>query len=71
MAGNMELTVPVSVKRESRYFIASCDILDVHSQGTTAKKANLVEALRLFIETCYEMDTLDDALRGAGLHPEP
>jgi len=67
---NIEMTVQIKVKKEGAYFIASCPLLDVHSQGRTKKKAieNLEEALQLFTETCYEMGTLDEVLKDAGLH---
>ncbi len=64
------IRVPVRVKKEGRYWIASCPALDVHSQGGTKSKAleNLREALELFLETCIEMGTLGEVLREAGLH---
>lgn len=66
----LELTVPVSLKKEGEFFIASCPVLDVHSQGKTERKAmeNLKEAMTLFLETCFEMGTLGEVLKEAGLH---
>lgn len=48
--------------------IASCTLLDVHSQGETNEVAikNLIEALRLFIELCFEHRTLDQVLKDRG-----
>jgi len=67
---NIEMTVQIKVKKEGVYFIASCPVLDVHSQGRMKKTAveNLVEALQLFMETCFERGTLDEVLKDAGLH---
>jgi len=67
---NIELTMPISIKEEGGYYITSCKVLDIHSQGKTKKKAisNIIEAVQLFIETCYEMGTLDEVLKDAGLH---
>jgi len=66
----LELTVPVKLKKKGEFYIASCSVLDVHSQGKTERKAmeNLKEAIRLFLETCFEMGTLDEVLREAGVH---
>jgi predicted ATP-grasp superfamily ATP-dependent carboligase len=52
-------------------YISSCDLLDVHSQGRSEKEAldNLVEALQLFVETCYEQGTLEQVLKAQGLLP--
>lgn len=49
-------------------FISRCPLLDVYSQGRTKKKAidNLKEALKLFIESCYERGTLGKVLRQSG-----
>jgi len=66
----LELTVPVKLKKEGGYYIASCPVFDVHSQGKNERKAmeNLKEALTLFLETCFEMGTLSEVLKEAGLH---
>ena len=66
----MRFVLPVEIKKEGKWYVASCPVLDVHSQGRTPEKAmaNIREALRLFLETCYEMGTLDEVLREAGLH---
>jgi predicted RNase H-like HicB family nuclease len=66
----LELSVPAKVKREGEFHVASCPVLDVHSQGKTERKAmeNLKEAMTLFLETCFEMKTLDEVMKDAGLH---
>ena len=60
--------LPVIFSREGKWFIASCPLLDVHSQGTTEAKAksNLVEALQLFIESCFERGTLHELFEESG-----
>lgn len=66
-----QMKVPATVHRDGDVFIASCELLDVHSQGRTEKDAldNLIEALQLFVETCYEEGTLMQVLREQGLVP--
>ena len=66
-----EMKLPARVHQEDGWFIASCDPLDVHSQGKSDDEArrNLVEALQLFIESCYERGTLDTVLKQCGLKP--
>ena len=66
-----DMRVPALVKQEGELFVAHCAALDVTSQGPSEQKAlsNLVEALQLFIETCYEMGTIDQVLKEHGFHP--
>jgi predicted RNase H-like HicB family nuclease len=68
---SLRIEVPVAVRQEGGVYYSSCDVLDVHSQGRTEKEAmsNLLEALQLFVETCYEQGTLEQVLRAQGLHP--
>ena len=66
-----QLTVPFSKKVDNGWHIASCDVLDVHSQGRTDREAveNLREALQLFITSCYERGTLQQVLMDCGFEP--
>ena len=43
-------------------------MLDVHSQGYTEEEArrNLAEAIKLFVVSCFERGTLDEALKECG-----
>lgn len=68
---NFELKVPVEVYKGSTAFIASCAIFDVSSQGKTPVEAkkDLVEALTLFVTTCFEMGTLDEVRKECGFKP--
>ncbi|PIE59308.1 MAG: hypothetical protein CSA32_04505 [Desulfobulbus propionicus] len=65
---NIEMRVPVCMQQEGDVVIARCPLLEVASQGCSEKeaRANLVEALSLFIETCIEMGTLDTVLKQSG-----
>ncbi len=66
-----DMRVPALVKRVGDMFVAECSPLDVFSQGPTKEKAldNLVEALQLFVETCFEMGTLGEVFKECGFHP--
>ncbi len=60
-----------NVKQEGKWYIASCLPLDVHSQGHDEGEAlrNLAEAIKLFVESCYERGTLDQVLKDCGFTP--
>ena len=61
------------VKREGSWFVAHCPPLDVTTQGRSQAQAkkNLEEAAELFLTSCIERGTLDQALRELGfLHVE-
>lgn len=59
------------LKRESGWYIAHCPPLDITTQGRTASEAkkNLLEASQLFILSCLERGTLDQALKELGFVP--
>jgi predicted RNase H-like HicB family nuclease len=59
------------VKREGDWFIAHCPPLDLASQGRTLTEAkkNLIEASQLFIISCLERGTLEQAMRELGFVP--
>jgi predicted RNase H-like HicB family nuclease len=60
-----------TVKREGDWYIAHCPPLDVTTQGRSAAEAreNLREASELFIVSCLERGTFDQALRELGWKP--
>lgn len=60
--------VPVKTTKRRNWILASCPILDVHSQGDTVVQAkkNLAEALSLFFISCFERGTLDIVLKECG-----
>lgn len=68
---NFHLNLPVKIIKKKKWFLASCQILDVHSQGDTQEQAkqNLIEALSSFLISCYEMGTLEDVLKQSGFKP--
>ncbi len=60
--------LPVKIVKRKKWVLASCPILDMHSQGETEEKArrNLSEALSLFFASCFERGTLDAVLKERG-----
>lgn len=71
IAVQFSANMPVKLTKRKKWVVASCPILDVHSQGETEKKAkkNLKEALTLFFISCFENGTLDAVLKGCGFKP--
>jgi predicted RNase H-like HicB family nuclease len=60
--------LPYTIKARKKWHVASCGILDVHSQGETKDKAveNLKEAVSMFLVSCYKRGTLEDVLKECG-----
>jgi predicted RNase H-like HicB family nuclease len=67
-AVQISLRAPYSFSKEGAWIVASCEPLDVVSQGRNEREAmqNLVEALQLFIEDCFEEGTLEQVLKECG-----
>ena len=72
MESGMDLTVPAEIWRDGGHFVSCCPPLDVYSQGSDKKTAldNLVEALQLFIGSCIDRGTLDQALKDCGFEAD-
>jgi predicted RNase H-like HicB family nuclease len=68
MQASMEFILPVRVRKKGKWFVSSCQLLDVHSQGRTRAEAerNLRDALSSFLSSCFERGTLEDVLRDSG-----
>jgi predicted RNase H-like HicB family nuclease len=67
----MTFTLPAVIQKRRRWYVASCPLLDVHSQGSTEPDAqkNLVEALVEFFLSCFERGTLTQVLHDCGFMP--
>lgn len=67
-----ELAVPAEVREDGDHFVSLCPPLDVYSQGPSEEAAldNLVEALQLFVESCFARGTLDQVLKDCGFEPD-
>ena len=66
----------VYLNKEGNWYVATCPLFDVGSQGRTEEEAlrSVEEALQLFFETCADMGTLGQVMREVGMHapqPEP
>jgi predicted RNase H-like HicB family nuclease len=63
--------LPYKMTKRPKWFLSSCPILDVQSQGPTLEtaKKNLVEAISLFLISCIERGTLDEVLNKCGFVP--
>lgn len=61
------------VRHEGDTWVSGCPSLDVYSQADTAEeaKAALREAVELWVESCLERGTLEQALREVGWHFMP
>lgn len=72
MKASVEFTLPALVRKKGKWYVSSCEALDVHSQGHTRDEAerNLKDALATFLASCFERGTLDAVLRESGLHLE-
>lgn len=66
---SLTVNLPAKIIKRRKWYLASCPILDVHSQGETQDQAkhNLIEALSLFFISCLERNTLDAVLKDCGL----
>ncbi len=64
----IEMQLPVLLQKKEKWFVSSCPILDVFSQGETEEQAknNLIEALSLFLSSCYEHGTFEAVLQQCG-----
>jgi predicted RNase H-like HicB family nuclease len=58
------------LKKEDGWHIAHCPPLDITTQGRTEAEAkkNLIEASELFVVSCFERGTFEQALRELGWH---
>jgi|SRR5208283_1142549 len=59
-----------TIKRQRRWYIAHCPPLDITTQGRSEEEArqNLIEASELFVVSCFERGTFEQALRELGWH---
>jgi predicted RNase H-like HicB family nuclease len=64
----VKFLLPVQYKQDGEWVVVLCPTLDVASQGRTHKAAHaaIIEAVSLFLETCFEMGTLGEVLRNQG-----
>ena len=65
----IKMKVPILVEKDEPGYVSRCPPLDICSQGETKKEAreNLIEAMQLFVESCFERGVLDSVLKDCGL----
>jgi len=65
------MKLPLKLEKKGEWFISSCPIIDVYSQGKTAKEAkeNIIDAVSLFFLSCFERGTLDAVFKECGFRP--
>ncbi len=72
MPDTVEISVRLRcfVRPEGDFWVSGCPSLDVFSQADTADEAKsaLREAVELWVESCLERGTLEQALREVGWH---
>src|SRR6185369_1349445 len=70
---SLDVRLTCFLQRRGGLWGAGCPALDVHSQGPSETEARrfLEEAVRLWIESCVERGTLEQALRELGWEPSP
>jgi predicted RNase H-like HicB family nuclease len=72
VADTVEITVKLAcfVRQEQRGWVSGCPSLDLFSQGDSEveAKAALEEAIDLWLESCFERNTLARALQELGWH---
>ena len=68
MQGVLQFNLFGVAHREGGVYFAHCPPLDITTQGRTLSEArdNLIEASELFVISCLERGTLDQALRELG-----
>jgi len=56
------------LKKQDDWYVAHCPPLDITTQGRTESEAkkNLIEASELFVVSCFERGTFEQALRELG-----
>ena len=70
MASSITVTIefPVLIKDKGEYFVASCESLDIHAEGSSRREAKrrIMDALDVFVSTCIEMGTLEEVMKESG-----
>lgn len=65
---NIQFSLPVTILKEGKYFIAYTPVLDISTSGKTFEEAKkrFDELVCLFFEELIEKKTLDKVLTGLG-----
>ena len=70
-AQQIDFKLTAVVRKRRKWYLATCPVLDLASQGPTAEKAmaNLKDAVLGFVADCFERGVLDEVLKNAGFGP--
>jgi predicted RNase H-like HicB family nuclease len=62
------VSFPIEIKKEAKYYLASCPTLDVWAYGNNQQNAveSLKDTLQLFLTHCFDQGTLEIVLKGCG-----
>ena len=65
------LRVPMELRKDGTWVYSTCRPFDVHGQGKNETEAveSLIEALQLFVESCFERGVLEKVLKDCGFRP--
>jgi hypothetical protein len=65
---NFQASLPITFLREGKRFVAYTPALDLSTSGTTFEqtKKRFTEAVRIFLEECYKLGTLEEVLLDLG-----
>ncbi len=65
---HFSLQVVADIRKEKGVYYIGSGAFDIHSQGNSEDEAreNIIEAIQLFIESCYERGVLSEALKELG-----
>ena len=68
---DMKVRLPFSIRKKGDWFVSRCPLLDIFSQGRSRDEAirNGVEAVSLFLLSCYRRGTLEAVLKECGFQP--
>jgi len=64
----IDIKLPIIIEKKEKWYVSSCHILDMYSQGDTENEAknNIIEALTIFLQTCIEHGTIEAVLKDCG-----
>lgn len=67
-ASKLDVSLPVIILREGKYFIAHSPVLDLSTSGKSFEevKKRFVEVVDIFFEELIQMGTLDEVLADLG-----
>jgi predicted RNase H-like HicB family nuclease len=64
----VSFTLPITIEKKGEWFIATCSVFDVVTQGETweSAKTNCEDALVFFLQSCIKRGTIFQVLQDSG-----